>query len=84
MHLRSETRGNVYQHLGVSGFATHDVVDRRSVVPVGEDVPTAIAAVMGCAVLTGGGAVINAAQATADDAVAVVGLGGVGDRKSVV
>ncbi|WP_203225552.1 zinc-binding dehydrogenase [Kocuria sp. SM24M-10] len=77
-HLSSASRGNVYHHLGVSGFATHAVVDRRSVVPVGEDVPAPIAAVMGCAVLTGGGAVINAAQATPDDAVAVVGLGGVG------
>ncbi|MEX5296941.1 alcohol dehydrogenase catalytic domain-containing protein [Kocuria sp. CPCC 205268] len=78
MHLHSEDGSNVYHHLGVSGFATHAVVDRRSVVPVGEDVPAPIAAVMGCAVLTGGGAVINAAQATADDVVAVVGLGGVG------
>ncbi|MCM3688525.1 zinc-binding dehydrogenase [Kocuria rosea] len=77
MHL-SDERGQVYHHLGVSGFATHAVVDRRSVVPVGEDVPAAVAAVMGCAVLTGGGAVINAAKATPDDAVAVVGLGGVG------
>ncbi|GGG47152.1 alcohol dehydrogenase [Kocuria dechangensis] len=77
MHL-SDERGPVYHHLGVSGFATHAVVDRRSVVPVGDDVPAPIAAVMGCAVLTGGGAVINAATATADDAVAVIGLGGVG------
>ncbi|MEX0885780.1 MAG: alcohol dehydrogenase catalytic domain-containing protein [Phycisphaeraceae bacterium] len=78
MHLRSAARGQVFHHLGVSGFATHAVVDWRSVVRVGEDVPAEVAAVMGCAVLTGGGAVINAAQATADDAVAVVGLGGVG------
>ncbi|MFI7483394.1 zinc-binding dehydrogenase [Kocuria sp. M1R5S2] len=77
MHLTGP-HGQVFHHLGVSGFATHAVVDRRSVVPVGEDVPAAIAAVMGCAVLTGGGAVINAARATPDDAVAVVGLGGVG------
>ncbi len=76
--LSSPTRGTVHHHLGVSGFATHAVVDRRSVVPVGADVPAPVAAVLGCAVLTGGGAVINAARATPDDAVAVVGLGGVG------
>lgn len=68
----------VHHHLGVSGFATHAVVDERSVVPVGDDVPPAIAAVMGCAVLTGGGAVINAGRPVAGDTVVVVGLGGVG------
>mgnify|MGYP006139219441 CR=1 FL=1 len=61
MHL-SDERGPVYHHLGVSGFATHAVVDRRSVVPVDADVPADVAAVLGCAVLTGGGAVLNAAS----------------------
>lgn len=51
----------VFHHLGVSGFATHAVVNRKSVVPVGSDVPAAVAAVLGCAVLTGGGALLNAA-----------------------
>lgn len=68
----------VKHHLGVSGFATHTVVDRRSVVPVGADVPPAVAAVLGCAVLTGGGAVLNAASPTSGDTIMVVGLGGVG------
>ncbi|MFE7722947.1 alcohol dehydrogenase catalytic domain-containing protein [Nocardia rhizosphaerihabitans] len=68
----------VNHHLGVSGFATHAVVDRRSVVPVGDDVPPDIAAVLGCAVLTGGGAVINAGRPQQGDPVMVVGLGGVG------
>ncbi|HEY9291144.1 MAG TPA: alcohol dehydrogenase catalytic domain-containing protein [Microlunatus sp.] len=68
----------VRHHLGVSGFADHAVVDRRSVVPVEDDVPPAVAAVLGCAVLTGGGAVLNAGRPVAGDAVAVVGLGGVG------
>ena len=52
---------DVHHHLGVSGFATHAVVSRTSVVPVDADVPPEIAALLGCAVLTGGGAVINAA-----------------------
>lgn len=68
----------VHHHLGVSGFATHAVVDRRSVVPVAADVPPVVASLLGCAVLTGGGAVINAGRPRAGDTVAVVGLGGVG------
>lgn len=68
----------VHHHLGVSGFATHAVVNRRSVVPVGDDVPPEVAAVLGCAVLTGGGAIINAGDPRPGDAIMVVGLGGVG------
>lgn len=74
----------VQHHLGVSGFATHAVVDRRSVVPVGSDIPAEVAAVLGCAVLTGGGAVINVGKPTKDDVVAVVGLGGVGMAALIV
>lgn len=69
---------SVHHHLGVSGFATHAVVDRRSVVPVPDDVPGVVASLLGCAVLTGGGAVINAGRPGPGDTVAVVGLGGVG------
>ncbi|MDH6243469.1 alcohol dehydrogenase catalytic domain-containing protein [Mycobacterium sp. OTB74] len=68
----------VLHHLGVSGFATHAVVDRRSVVPVDNDVPAVVASLLGCAVLTGGGAVLNAAQPKPGQTVAVVGMGGVG------
>lgn len=77
---RRLTRGGdqVHHHLGVSGFATHSVVDRRSVVPVPADVPAEVAAVLGCAVLTGGGALLNAARPRSGQRVAVVGLGGVG------
>jgi alcohol dehydrogenase len=68
----------VHHHLGVSGFATHAVVDRRSVVPLDLDVPPEVAALMGCAVLTGGGAVLNAGRPRPGETVAVVLLGGVG------
>ncbi len=68
----------VYHHLGVSGFATHAVVHRASVVPVPHDVPPAVAALLGCAVLTGGGAVLNVGTPRPGQTVAVVGLGGVG------
>ena len=68
----------VHHHLGVSAFATHAVVDATSVVPVDDDVPAEVAALLGCAVLTGGGAVRNAGRPRAGDTVVVVGLGGVG------
>lgn len=51
---------------------------RESLVPVPDEVPAEIAAVLGCAVLTGGGAVINAGQPAPEDDVVGVGLGGVG------
>ena len=70
--------GDVLHHLGVSAFATHAVVDQRSVVPIDDNVPAAIAALLGCAALTGGGAVMNAAAVKAGETVVVVGLGGVG------
>ena len=69
---------DVHHHLGVSAFADHAVVSRHSVVPVPADVPAEVAALLGCAVLTGGGAVLNAARPAAGDTVMVVGLGGVG------
>ena len=78
-HMRlHEGDTEVYHHVGVSGFATHAVLHRSSVVPVGDDVPPAIAAVLGCAVLTGGGAVLNAGAPEDGDTIMIVGLGGVG------
>lgn len=68
----------VHHHLGVSGFASHAVVSRTSVVPVPADVPAEIAALLGCAVLTGGGAVIHGAAPTTGSTIVIVGLGGVG------
>jgi alcohol dehydrogenase len=68
----------LHHHLGVSAFATHAVVDHRSIVPVSDDTPPEVAAVLGCAVLTGGGALLNTAPPPAGATVAVVGLGGVG------
>jgi alcohol dehydrogenase len=69
---------NVAHHLGVSAFATHAVVNQASVVKVDPDIPPAVAALLGCAVLTGGGAVLNAGRPGAGETVMVVGLGGVG------
>lgn len=70
--------GDVHHHLGVSAFATHVVVDRHSAVKVDADVPAHIAALFGCAVLTGAGAVMNSAQVRPGENVVIYGLGGVG------
>jgi alcohol dehydrogenase len=63
---------------GVSCFAEYAVVDRGSVVVIDPTLPLDIAALFGCAVVTGVGAVINTAQIRPGSTVAVVGLGGVG------
>lgn len=76
--LHSDIGDQPQHHLGVSGFATHAVVDVRSVVAVDSDVPPGIAAILGCAVLTGGGAVINSGRPRPGERIAIVGLGGVG------
>ena len=69
---------DVHHHLGVSAFADHATVSRRSLVKVDKELPLEEAALFGCAVLTGVGAVINTAKVSAGTSVAVVGLGGVG------
>jgi Zn-dependent alcohol dehydrogenase len=68
----------VHHHLGISAFATHAVVDRSSVVPVDDDIPATTAALFGCAVLTGAGAVLSTARTAPGASVAVIGLGGIG------
>lgn len=78
-HPRAGQPGEpINHHLGVSVFATHAVVNAASIVKVRSDVPPQIAAPLGCAVLTGGGAVLNAGKPAPGDDIMVVGLGGVG------
>ena len=70
--------GNINHHLGVSAFAQYATVSRRSLIKIDRELPFDEAALFGCAVLTGVGAVINTARVPAGSSVAVVGLGGVG------
>ncbi len=63
---------------GISCFAEYAVVSRGSVVKIDSDVPLADAALFGCAVITGVGAVVNTARVYPGAEMAVVGLGGVG------
>jgi alcohol dehydrogenase len=73
-----DANGEVNHHLGVSGFADHAVLAANSLVRVPGDLPFAEAALFGCAVITGVGAVVNTAAMPRGASVAVVGLGGVG------
>ncbi len=68
----------VNHHVGVSAFAEHAVVSRRSCVKIEQDIDPVEAALFGCAVLTGVGAVVNTAKLQPGQSAAVVGLGGVG------
>ena len=68
----------VHHHLGVSAFAERVVVSEHSLVRIPREVELSRAALFGCAVLTGVGAVVNTARVAPGSSVAVVGLGGVG------
>ncbi len=69
---------SINHHLGCSVFADHATVSRRSLVKIDRTVDLVEAALFGCAVLTGMGAVVNTAKVQAGASVAVIGLGGVG------
>jgi S-(hydroxymethyl)glutathione dehydrogenase / alcohol dehydrogenase len=62
----------------VGSFAEYVVVPAEQVIPVRPDVPMEILALIGCAVTTGVGAVVNAARVEPGSTVAVIGCGGVG------
>jgi len=76
--LRTAEGDEVNHHLGVSGFSNNAVVSARSAVRIDRDVPWDIAALFGCAVLTGVGAVVNSAAVRPGESIAIFGLGGVG------
>lgn len=65
-------------HLGVSAFAEMTVVSARSAVRIEQPLPPQIAALFGCAVMTGVGAVVNTAQVRPGESVVIFGLGGIG------
>ncbi|MGY1410256.1 MULTISPECIES: zinc-dependent alcohol dehydrogenase family protein [unclassified Luteimonas] len=78
MRLRDASDAPLHHHLGVSGFAEYAVVSEHSAVRVDPALPPDIAALFGCAVMTGVGAVVNTAAVRPGESVAVFGLGGVG------
>ncbi|GAB5470250.1 MAG: zinc-dependent alcohol dehydrogenase family protein [Rhodospirillales bacterium] len=68
----------VNHHMGVAAFSSFTVCSRRSLVKVDPTLPLEQAALFGCAVLTGVGAVLNTAQVGPGHSASVIGLGGVG------
>jgi S-(hydroxymethyl)glutathione dehydrogenase / alcohol dehydrogenase len=69
---------DLYPGLSTGGFAEETVVSERAVLPVPDAVPLEHAALVGCAVMTGVGAVLKTARVREGQSVLVVGLGGVG------
>jgi alcohol dehydrogenase len=76
--FRSRSGGELNHHLGVSAFSQYTVAAQESLVKIDPALPLSVAALFGCAVMTGVGAVLNTAQVEAGASVAVFGVGGVG------
>lgn len=74
----SHAGASVSQIFNLSGFAEQMLVHRNALVKIRDDMPLDLAALLGCAVITGTGAVFRTAQVRAGGSVAVVGCGGVG------
>lgn len=72
------TEAPIGHYTCISSFAEQAVVPETACIPLPQDVPFEIGALIGCAVTTGFGAVVNDARTRPGDAVAVVGIGGVG------
>jgi len=68
----------LHHHLGVSAFSRFTVTAQESLVKIDQSLPLETAALFGCAVMTGAGAVFNTAQVSPGKSVAIFGLGGVG------
>lgn len=75
--IKNETM-HYHHHLGVSGFSEYAVASVNSLVKINKDISFDIAALFGCAIMTGVGTLVNTAQIRLGDSVLVVGLGGVG------
>ena len=76
---RLRARGEEINHFTcVSSWAEQAVVPESGVLRIDRDLPLSVAALLGCAVTTGVGAVFNTARVTPGSSVVVIGLGGVG------
>lgn len=75
---RTSDGSDLHPGLNVAAFAEETVVPASCVLPLPEGIPLTDAALLGCAVLTGYGAVHHSARVRAGETVAVHGVGGVG------
>ena len=71
-------RGEEVSSFICSTWAEDTLVDAKYVIPVPKNAPKDVSCVVGCAVLTGAGAVLHTAKVRPGDSVAVFGVGGVG------
>jgi len=70
-------RGKEVSHSAAT-WAEYALAQERVVVPMPKDMPTDVTAIIGCAVMTGAGAIINTLQVRPGESVAVFGAGGIG------
>lgn len=76
--LQRADGGLLNHYSGISVYAEYAVVAPQSLIKIDKSVPLDVAALFGCAVVTGAGAVFNSAKVQAGSSVAIIGLGGVG------
>ncbi len=74
----SQNGAKVHSFIGIACFAEHTVVHESGTIKVDSDIPLDRVSLVSCGVMTGVGAVINAAKVMPGETVAVVGCGGVG------
>ena len=77
-HFQWHDGSPINHHLGVSSYSQFTVAAQESLIALDSDIPLPVAALFGCAVMTGVGAVVNTARVSPGQSVAIFGLGGVG------
>lgn len=76
--LKTADGGKLHQAMACGAFAEAVVVDQSQLVKIDDSIPSEAAALLSCGVITGVGAVVNAARLKAGQDVVVIGAGGVG------
>jgi NDMA-dependent alcohol dehydrogenase len=75
MHLNGQ---DVYHYASIATFGSYSVVPESAAIKIRDDVPLETAALIGCSVMTGVGAVLNTARVQAGESLVVFGCGGIG------
>src|SRR6516165_8149035 len=70
--------GPIHQFINMSSFAEQMLVHENAIVKIREDMPLDRAALIGCGVMTGVGAIFNTAKVQPGETVVVIGCGGIG------
>ena len=70
-------KGNSVMHSAAT-WAEYAIAQERVVLPLPKDLPTDVTSIVGCAVMTGAGAIVNTLQVRPGESVAVIGAGGIG------